>query len=88
MKLPPLITIGALTFIAFLPAGPRDAFTALPIQIYNWVSRPQKEFHALAAGGIIVLLVVLLLMNSGGGYFAQTACKRAVSASYAPPDFV
>lgn len=60
----PLITIGALTFIAFLPAGPRDAFTALPIQIYNWVSRPQKEFHALAAGGIIVLLVVLLLMNS------------------------
>ena len=64
MKLPPLITIGALTFIAFLPAGPRDAFTALPIQIYNWVSRPQKEFHALAAGGIIVLLVVLLLMNS------------------------
>jgi len=60
----PLITIGALTFIAFLAAGPRDAFTALPIQIYNWVSRPQKEFHALAAGGIIVLLVVLLLMNS------------------------
>lgn len=60
----PLITIGALTFIAFLPEGPRDAFTALPIQIYNWVSRPQKEFHALAAGGIIVLMVMLLLMNS------------------------
>ena len=60
----PLITIGALTFIAFLPEGPRDSFTALPIQIYNWVSRPQKEFHALAAGGIIVLMVVLVLMNS------------------------
>lgn len=60
----PLITIGALTFIAFLPEGPRDSFTALPIQIYNWVSRPQKDFHDLAAGGIIVLVVVLLLMNS------------------------
>lgn len=60
----PLITIGALTFIAFLPEGPRDSFTALPIQVYNWVSRPQQEFHALAAGGIIVLMVVLLSMNS------------------------
>ena len=61
----PLITIGALTFIAFLPAGFQDSFTALPIQIYNWVSRPQKEFHELAAGGIIVLMVVLLSMNAG-----------------------
>lgn len=60
----PLITIGALTFIAFLPEGPRDSFTALPIQVYNWVGRPQQEFHALAAGGIIVLMVVLLSMNS------------------------
>lgn len=60
----PLITIGALTFIAFLPDGPRDAFTALPIQVYNWVSRPQREFHDLAAAGIIVLMVALLLMNS------------------------
>jgi phosphate transport system permease protein len=60
----PLITIGALTFIAFLPRGIRDSFTALPIQIFNWVSRPQSDFHDLAAAGIIVLLVVLLLMNS------------------------
>ena len=60
----PLIMIGALTYVAFLPEGPMDAFTALPIQIYNWVSRPQQEFHELAAGGIIVLLVVLLLMNA------------------------
>ncbi|MBF2078357.1 MAG: phosphate ABC transporter permease PstA [Synechococcales cyanobacterium T60_A2020_003] len=60
----PLITIGALTFIAFLPDGPFDAFTALPIQVYNWIARPQKEFHELAAAGIIVLLVMLLLMNS------------------------
>lgn len=60
----PLIMIGALTYVAFLPEGPMDAFTALPIQIYNWVSRPQQEFHELAAGGIIVLLVVLLMMNA------------------------
>ncbi len=59
----PLITIGALTFIAFLPDGPLDAFTVLPIQIFNWVSRPQAGFHAIAASGIIVLLAILLSMN-------------------------
>jgi phosphate transport system permease protein len=65
----PLITIGALTFIAFLPpisnpiAGVRTPFTVLPIQIYNWVSRPQDEFHTAAAAGIIILMVVLLAMN-------------------------
>ncbi len=60
----PLITIGALTFVAFDPQGPLDIFTVLPIQIFNWVSLPQKEFADLAAGGIVVLLVVLLLANS------------------------
>ncbi len=63
----PLITIGALTFIAFLPPlslqGLRTTFSVLPIQVFNWVSRPQAEFHLLAAGGIIVLMVMLLLMN-------------------------
>lgn len=64
----PLIAIGALTFIAYLPSlsleGFQTPFTALPIQIYNWVSRPQAEFHTNAAAGIIVLMVVLLLMNA------------------------
>ncbi len=60
----PLIMIGALTYVAFVPEGPMDAFTALPIQIFNWVSRPQPEFHELAAAGIVVLLTVLLLMNA------------------------
>ena len=60
----PLIMIGALTYVAFVPEGPMDSFTALPIQIFNWVSRPQEEFHELAAAAIIVLLVVLLSMNS------------------------
>lgn len=63
----PLITIGALTYVAFLPplslAGLQSTFAVLPIQIFNWVSRPQQEFHLLAAGGIIVLMVMLLLMN-------------------------
>lgn len=64
----PLITIGALTFIAFLPPlsleGLQTPFTALPIQVFNWVSRPQQGFHTAAAAGIIVLMVVLLLMNA------------------------
>jgi phosphate transport system permease protein len=60
----PLIMIGALTYVAFVPSGPMDAFTALPIQIFNWASRPQAEFHQLAAAGIVVLLAVLLIMNA------------------------
>ncbi|MEI5905839.1 phosphate ABC transporter permease PstA [Bacillus spongiae] len=60
----PLVVIGIPTFIAFLPTGVLDKFTALPMQIYNWTSRPQEEFHALAATGIIVLLGLLIVMNS------------------------
>ena len=73
----PLITIGALTFIAFLPESPLDPFTVLPIQIFNWVSRPQAGFHALAASGIIVLLVVLLSMNALAIYLRDRA-RRSV----------
>jgi len=60
----PLITIGALLFVPFDPRGPLDSFTVLPIQIFNWVSRPQPAFHEAAAAGIIVLLTVLLSMNA------------------------
>ena len=60
----PLITIGALTFISFLPENLQSPFTVLPIQIFNWVSRPQKGFHDNAAAGIIVLMIVLLAMNA------------------------
>jgi phosphate transport system permease protein len=72
----PLITIGALTFIAFLPESPLDPFTALPIQIFNWVSRPQAGFHALAASGIIVLLVILLSMNALAIYWRDRARRK------------
>lgn len=60
----PLIAMGALTFVPFAPDGPLSRFTVLPIQIFNWVSRPQAGFHEAAAAGIIVLLVVLMMMNA------------------------
>ncbi len=64
----PLIMIGALTYVAFVPESPMDEFTALPIQIFNWTSRPQEEFHELASAGIVVLLGVLLMMNAVAVY--------------------
>ncbi|HUU46169.1 MAG TPA: phosphate ABC transporter permease PstA [Acidobacteriota bacterium] len=73
----PLVMIGALTYVAFVPEGPLDAFTALPIQIFNWASRPQQEFHQLAAGGIIVLLVVLLAMNAAAILIRQRSQRKA-----------
>jgi phosphate transport system permease protein len=60
----PLIVVGAAVYISFLPEGLQSQFTALPIQIYNWVARPQAAFHHIAASGIIVLMTVLLLMNA------------------------
>ena len=59
----PLIIVGALAYMPFTPSGPLDEFTALPIQIFNWVSRPQPEFHVLAAAGILVLMAVLMTFN-------------------------
>ena len=60
----PLLLLGALTFITFNPTGVQSPFTVLPIQIFNWISRPQEEFRVLAAAAIVVLLVILLAMNS------------------------
>lgn len=60
----PLIVVGAATYITFAPDGPLSAYTALPIQIYSWVSQPQPAFQVAAAAGIVVLMVVLLLSNS------------------------
>jgi phosphate transport system permease protein len=72
----PLITIGALTYVAFLPDSLFSPFTALPIQIFNWVSRPQAGFHVNAAAAIIVLLVVLLLMNATAVFLRQRYQRR------------
>lgn len=60
----PLIAIGALTYIAFLPESLFDPFTAMPIQVFNWISRPQHGFAENAAAAIIILLGIMLLMNS------------------------
>jgi len=60
----PLITIGALTYVPFLPNDIWSPFTVLPIQIFNWVSRPQASFAENAAAGIVVLLALLLVMNA------------------------
>lgn len=60
----PMIAISALVYITFLPEGPLDRFTVMPIQIYNWISQPQDDFRGLAAAGIILLLIMLLSLNS------------------------
>ena len=61
----PLIAMGALTFVPFTPDSPFSRFTVLPIQIFNWTSRPQQGFQEAAAAGIIVLLAILLILNAG-----------------------
>ncbi|MCI0551196.1 MAG: phosphate ABC transporter permease PstA [Anaerolineae bacterium] len=60
----PLVVVGASTAISFDPASPFSKFTTLPIQIYQWTSRPQDEFRALAAAAILVLLIILLSLNA------------------------
>ncbi len=60
----PLVVIGASTFIVVDPSGPFSKFTTLPIQIYQWTSRPQDEFRNIAAAAIIVLMIMLLTLNA------------------------
>ncbi len=85
----PIITVGALTFIAFLPSSPitsefpfmsfkwlSDPFTVMPIQMFNWVSRPQAGFHVNAAAAGIILLLMTLLMNGFAIYIRYKFRKR------------
>lgn len=72
----PLVVIGALTYMTFLPESPGDPFTALPIQIFNWVSRPQEAFLVNAAAGIAVLLTTMLLLNSAAILLRNRLQKR------------
>jgi phosphate transport system permease protein len=85
----PLITIGALTFIAFLPTPPisteapflsmhwlMDSFTVMPIQMFNWISRPQEEFHVNAAATGVVLLLMTLVMNGIAIYIRYRFRKK------------
>lgn len=59
----PLILVGALTFVPFVPQGAMDQFTALPIQIFEWARRPQGDFVGIAAAAIVVLMILLFTMN-------------------------
>jgi len=72
----PLISIGALTFVAFAPDSLWSPFTVLPIQIFNWVSRPQVAFQANAAAGILVLLALLLTMNAAAIWLRDRYQKK------------
>ncbi|TMQ92221.1 phosphate ABC transporter permease PstA [Actinomadura soli] len=60
----PLLLLGAVTHITFNPESVTDAYTVLPIQIFNWIKQPEAEFHTLASAAIVILLAILLLMNS------------------------
>jgi phosphate transport system permease protein len=60
----PILVISSLVFLTFVPSGPGDRFTVLPLQIFTWVSLPQADFKAIASAAIIVLLIVLLGMNA------------------------
>jgi len=85
----PIITIGALTFIAFLPGSPITSappfinfdwlfaeFTVLPIQMFNWVSRPDKAFQLNAAAAGVILLVMTLAMNACAIYIRYQVRKK------------
>jgi phosphate transport system permease protein len=85
----PIITIGALTFIAFLPNSPitpefpfvnakwlMDPFTVMPIQMFNWTSRPEEEFQLNAAAAGVVLLAMTLAMNAIAIYLRYTIRKK------------
>src|SRR5215207_736000 len=73
----PLIVVGAATYITFAPDGPLSAYSALPIQIYAWVSQPQPAFQVIAAAGIVVLMAVLVLTNSVAIYLRNRYQRRA-----------
>jgi len=73
----PLIMIGALAFVPFVPNGPLDEFTVIPIQIFNWVSKPQAEFHRIAAAGSIVLLIALLTLNAAAIFLRNRYTRKS-----------
>lgn len=72
----PLIVVGASAMVTYAPASPMDDYTVLPIQIFNWVTRPQPEFVTNAAGTIIVLLAITFLMNAVAVFFRHKAQKK------------
>lgn len=72
----PILILAGIVFIRFTPTNVMDEFTAMPLQIFNWASRPQREFYDLAAAGIILLLGVLLSFNLVAILIRQRAQKQ------------
>jgi len=72
----PLIVVGALAYVPFSPSNPLDEFSVLPIQIFNWISRPQHGFIENAAAAIIILLLITFVMNGIAVYFRNKWQKK------------
>lgn len=72
----PLIVVGALTYVPFAPQSPMDQYSVLPMQIFNWISRPEKEFATNAAAAIIVLLLITFIMNGFAIYLRNRWQKK------------
>ena len=72
----PLIVVGALTYVPFVPQSPMDQYSVLPMQIFNWISRPEKEFATNAAAAIIVLLLITFIMNGFAIYLRNRWQKK------------
>jgi len=72
----PLIVVGALAYVPFAPSNPMDEFSVLPIQIFNWISRPQHGFIENAAAAIIILLLITFFMNGIAVYFRNKWQKK------------
>lgn len=72
----PIVVVGASTFITVDPDGPFAKFTTLPIQIYQWTSRPQDEFRNIAAAAIVVLLILLLTLNASAVLLRNRSTRR------------
>ena len=72
----PLLVIGAMVYVPFIPEGPSDQFTTLPIQVFNWTSRPQAAFIENAAAGIVVLLLITFLLNGIAIYLRNRWYKK------------
>ena len=72
----PLIVIGALAYVPFVAQSPMDEFTVLPMQIFNWVSRPQHAFMVNSAAAIIILLAITFIMNGIAIYLRNKWQKK------------
>lgn len=72
----PLLVVGALAYVPFAPSSPLDEFTVLPIQIFNWISRPQHGFSVNAAAAILLLLTITFIMNGVAVYLRNRWQKK------------